>query len=249
MSIKEDKRGLGIVALAVVTVALAGFVTGTQAPDRVPRPQVELESGQGAPARSYRELRAGRRGPNAEMYQGAFARLRAAGPALLDPVEQTPEEHDAALEQRRLRRAYAGAPPTIPHAIDQRADASCLACHRTGSRLAGLRAPMLSHEPYAMCVQCHAPGVPDPEMVAELSPVGEHNVFVGTVEPGHGDVAWAGAPPLIPHPTFMRQACNSCHGPQGAQGMKTPHPVRASCTQCHAPSAPFDQNAPPPLRP
>jgi cytochrome c-type protein NapB len=53
--------------------------------------------------------------------------------------------------------------------------------------------------------------------------------------------AYTGAPPEIPHSTWMRETCLACHGGTGAEGLRTRHPQRQSCTQCHAPSAGLNQ--------
>lgn len=245
MSKREDKRSFYLVSAAAVTVVVAGWITGTRPPTREHRLS-GVESGTEAqPARSYFELREGRRGPGEGMYDGAFEWLRGLGPSLTAPVHQTEEERLAALEARRQRRAFAGAPPVIPHPVQEREPGACLSCHRTGALVGDLRAPMMSHDEYTVCVQCHAPQREAFRIAASLPAVSEENGFEGVAEAGPGDIAWEGAPPLIPHATFMREECNSCHGPFGAQGLKTPHPVRANCTQCHAGSASFDQNAPP----
>ena len=34
------------------------------------------------------------------------------------------------------------------------------------------------------------------------------------------ELTYAGAPPVIPHPTWMRERCESCHGPRGRQGLR-----------------------------
>jgi cytochrome c-type protein NapB len=72
------------------------------------------------------------------------------------------------------------------------------------------------------------------------NPIAE-NAFVGSVSPSKGSRAWPQAPPTIPHPTFMRNDCMSCHGPNGLFGLRTPHPDRQSCFQCHVPEAGLDQ--------
>lgn len=137
-----------------------------------------------------------------------------------------------ALERTRTR-AYAGAPPVVPHAIDQRQPAACLSCHGDGRRIGDRLAPKISHEPFASCLQCHveADGIRfgvDPRLQA--------NHFRGAVEPGPGPRAWPGAPPQIPHGLDMRQDCRSCHGPLGTPALRTTHPERASCQQCHIPA-------------
>lgn len=250
MSKSEDKRLFYVGSAIVLSFATAGLITGTRPPAR----EGDRNGAESAPegveaARSYPELRKGRRGPASTMYENAFAWLRSLGPDLSDPVLVTEQERAEALEKRRERRAYAGAPPVIPHPIQEREAAACLACHEKGSLVAGLRAPMMSHKKYVMCVQCHAPQRDVSKTDLRFANVGEENVFAGIQEPGPGETAWEGAPPTIPHPTFMREQCNSCHGPLGAQGLKTPHPIRASCTQCHAGAATFDQAGPPALTP
>lgn len=243
MSELEGKRRFYVASTIILSIVAAGLIFGTRPPTQEKRALFEEPTRDVETALSYKELRLGRRGPSADMYQSAFSWLRSQGPALTDPVEQSEEERSLALERRRERRAYAGAPPVIPHPIQEREADACLACHKSGSLVAGLRAPMMSHQAYSMCVQCHAPT--RDESGPALGSVGEENTFVGISEPGPGARAWEGAPPTIPHPTFMREECNSCHGPLGAQGLRTPHPVRTSCTQCHATSASFDQAAAP----
>jgi hypothetical protein len=41
----------------------------------------------------------------------------------------------------------------------------------------------------------------------------------------------------------MRANCLGCHGPTGAEPIRTTHPLRANCLQCHAVSAVLDQAA------
>lgn len=247
MSKPEDKRPFYVGSVIVLSMAIAGLISGTRPPAREGNFRETTIAPQGVEAaRSYTEMRQGRRGPGSGMYENAFSWLRSLGPSLSDPVLVTEQQREEALEERRERRAYAGAPPVIPHPIQEREAAACLACHEKGSLVAGLRAPMMSHKKYVMCVQCHAPERDAANNIV-LTNVGEENTFVGVQEAGSGETAWEGAPPTIPHPTFMREQCNSCHGPFGAQGLKTPHPIRASCTQCHAAAATFDQGGPPAL--
>jgi cytochrome c-type protein NapB len=229
---------LGFVALAA---AGAGLVTGVsqtsrevQGHGRRPLPSAPAPS-----ARSYADMRAARFGPNARMYDGAFDRLAAAGPGLHDPVEQSEVDRQAARAERARRRAYDGAPPTIPHAIDQQAAPDCLACHEAGAKIGGRVAPRMSHARHDSCVQCHVVAG-DPRPVASTPPAPE-NAFVGLASPASGTRAWPGAPPTIPHSTLMRGECTSCHGLFGRSGMRSTHPWRQSCTQCHAPSAALDQ--------
>ena len=82
-----------------------------------------------------------------------------------EPIDRSPRE---ALDKEALahiliarinRRAYDGAPPTIPHAINYRDVRSCSVCHSQDSNVlvAGQRAPAMSHPYLANCTQCHAP--------------------------------------------------------------------------------------------
>jgi cytochrome c-type protein NapB len=192
-------------------------------------------------APSYRDLRNSRRGPNATMYRGAVTELGESLPDVLDPVETSDEARAAARDKRRSNRAYEGAPPTVPHAVMQRAH-DCVACHADGAVIAGKTAPKMSHEPFPSCTQCHVPQA-DPRPIETPAALAE-NEFVGLDAPGPGERAWPGAPPTIPHTTQMREDCSSCHGVSGKPGLRTSHPNRGSCTQCHASSAALDQRPP-----
>jgi len=139
------------------------------------------------------------------------------------------------LDARAQRRAYSGTPPVVPHPIDQMSSSSCLLCHAEGLRIGDATAPMIPHEAFSSCTQCHAEGAR--KSPGLLSP----SAFVGEPEPTHGDRAWQGAPPVIPHSTLMRSTCLSCHGPSGRPGMRTSHPQRNNCIQCHARSAQLNQ--------
>ncbi len=58
------------------------------------------------------------------------------------------------------------------------------------------------------------------------------NHFVGLAAPESGPRAFPGAPPQIPHATFMRTDCLSCHGDTSYRGLRTTHPWRRNCQQC-----------------
>lgn len=223
-----------LAAVAGVTLAGVGFVAGTRATGsfverlRV-QPQPRAVTSGAVPR--YQDMGKASRGPNQDLYRAGLSALVATRPDPFAPVVQTPEEREALLEARRSRRAYDGAPPTIPHAIDERSNVSCLSCHGTGVRIGDKVAPLIPHEALPSCTQCHVP------MRSDQSPP---TTFVGVASPGPGARAWTGAPPTIPHDTRMRSECQSCHGPGGLHGIRTPHPYRESCTQCHV-----TQTAPP----
>lgn len=153
------------------------------------------------------------------------------------------DERAAALSDRIGRRAFDGAPPTIPHAINYRDVRSCSACHSQDANVlvAGKRVPAMSHPYFANCTQCHAPAA---GMVFAIhsgtTGLVVENKFRGSKRYGKGQRASPGAPPTVPHPLWMRQNCVSCHGPGMPDAVVTPHPQRQNCLQCHAPHGGYD---------
>lgn len=189
------------------------------------------------PATRYADIHRGNLGPNADWHTQLTAGLTLEEQwALVDPGTDEDKRRD--LAARAQRRAYNGAPPTIPHRIDPVDASSCIACHGpNGLRVGDVVARPMPHENYASCTQCHVPQHPvTPEELPWLE-----NDFAGLPAPTQGERAWEGAPPTIPHTTWMRSNCISCHGPNGASGLQSSHPWRTSCTQCHAPSAELNQ--------
>jgi nitrate reductase (cytochrome), electron transfer subunit len=241
----SGRHGLEIGAAVVLAVAAVGLVSGVESSGRTVASYIEQRPARATTvvSRSYRDLRAHATGPNAQLPDAWWQsiQLRDALPTV-EPAPATPAERAAARAHRAERRAYDGAPPTIPHAVDQLATPGCLACHERGVRLAGLVAPRMSHDHHDSCLQCHVVAR-DPRR-GVTAPPPPATTFVAAELPRHGERAWPGAPPTIPHPTAMRGRCDSCHGPNGAVGLRSPHPWRASCTQCHAASAVLEQRAP-----
>ncbi len=237
-----SRRAVHVLGTMGVAVAFVGFFTGV-AQERDERRYGETsETIATSPAPGYKQLRSSRRGPNASLYDGAFERLGSGLPAPHDEVpRQTDDDRARVLRSRATLRAYEGAPPTIPHAIEGRSTFECLACHETGALVAGKRAPAMSHERHDSCTQCH---------VAASGPPREHpppltsSTFEGAAPAASGARAWTGAPPVIPHTTWMRSNCTSCHGVAGAFGMRSTHPYQENCMQCHVPSAALDQRPP-----
>ncbi len=153
------------------------------------------------------------------------------------------QSREAVNGQRAQRRAFNGAPPVVPHAVDQQSAASCLVCHGEGLKVGQVVAPKMSHEAYLNCTQCHVESV-NRALPPTTGPRAAGSLFQGLSTPGPGERAWPGAPPTIPHTTWMRENCNSCHGTLADKGLMTSHPWRGSCVQCHAPSAGLDQRQP-----
>ncbi len=284
----------GWVLLAVfliVSLTVTGYFVGLQAPmnpagvdlnraavamNRTPSASQRDANGETiVPSTSYANMGRVTRA-RAASWQSRMSDLKSS----IDPLGEViipPGAKELALTRRATRRAYNGAPPTIPHPIDQHSSQACVACHGQGVRTVSLRIPKMPHPFYASCTQCHVesrsqwlvatnnsdprdeeseppdgladdPDVSRPEQSTPyqlaknaLMQTGVvDNGFVGLAAPTGGPRAYAGAPPQIPHSTWMRSDCHSCHGVAGQLGMRSTHPWRQSCEQCHAPSAALD---------
>ena len=134
---------------------------------------------------------------------------------------------------RASRRAFAGAPPVIPHPP---LTGTCNSCHTPdGGRVVpsvGIapanphtHTPGLSTD--SRCKQCHVFGQTD-------------DVFVDTefvalsASRSQADRAHSSAPPVNPHGLFMREDCNACHaGPAARPEIRCSHSDRLRCQQCH----------------
>lgn len=257
----DEPHSQGLLSFFVVIVfaiSLVGFLTGTEIKTAPPvrpvsSPAPAPERGTVPEAMSYRELRRTPRGDGSAWETS----LQVASQS--KPAKLTQETLDAALRRRQQRRAYDGAPPTIPHLVRQNSVAECLACHGEGLRLGYQQAGLIPHDNLTSCTQCHvaeseqlsADDPPDGEGSLPADPRKVPNAFAGTFPKAQGDRAWPIAPPQIPHGTFMRENCMACHGDQGSSPMRSTHTERQSCTQCHAPSAAQDlrpdQTTPPGL--
>lgn len=234
-----EARSVHVGIAIVLTATAAGFFSGIRgSATNNANVATSAQPTTGVPtARGYADERAHRYGPNAGMYDGAVSKLTV-GPDVNLPVQQTEEQRLAALARRASRRAFDGAPPTIPHQVLQMGPLDCVSCHATGAKIGEVVAPKISHALYQSCTQCHVV-MNDPLPAAK--PVEKtENTFTGLVRWGKGGRAWPGAPPTIPHPTLMRSDCASCHGTFGS--LKTTHPWRQSCTQCHVANAANDQH-------
>lgn len=235
------RRNVALIVTVVLTVTLVGFLSGIREPAPLERP-AEVEAP--APrqhdtpeAVHYADLHKGLIQPNRA--RSDLATLIAARPGLFDPVVRTDEMKMLALEDRARWRAFDGAPPTIPHPVDFMQTNNCVACHSMGVRIGDQLATRISHPYMTNCTQCHVEST-RPELTSATSPSIE-STFIGMARSGPGDRAWPGAPPTVPHTTWMRQDCASCHGLVARPGLRTTHPWLSNCTQCHTPSAALDQ--------
>lgn len=232
---------LQIGLVVAISLAFVGFFAGVSdevsdaAPTRIAA-AAEPASESAPPARSWREMRTWPRGTGSGL-ETDLAALRAAGPSRLDPVNLSGAVKGPALADRAERRAYDGAPPTIPHPIRQDSAPECLVCHGEGLQFRGVVAPSLPHRELTSCTSCHVVEAAPMPAEAWLARTEGENAFAGRPAPLAGERAWSIAPPTIPHSTAMRESCLSCHGPLGRQALRSTHPQRETCTQCHAVSA------------
>lgn len=134
--------------------------------------------------------------------------------------------------ERAARRAYAGAPPVIPHPPQGQA---CIRCHDQVARAVpplGL-APANPHRGTSIeartrnCRQCH--------VFQRDTSVFVETQFVGLKQTGQpGDRLYPGAPPVAPHSAQLHENCLACHaGPAARPEIRCSHPERVRCRQCH----------------
>lgn len=142
------------------------------------------------------------------------------------------ERLKSAASVRAQRRAFDGAPPTIPHAS---MGVDCTSCHNER----GLEVPALGFAPpsphahthglseLSRCEQCHVYRASDTLFAAsDFQPLAQ--------QLARGDRLYPGAPPVMPHGTLMRESCAACHsGPAAREEIRCSHPERANCSQCH----------------
>ena len=133
------------------------------------------------------------------------------------------------MRQNRMQlRLYDGAPPVIPHEIEEIGRRDCLSCHEKGNaKKNGKLAGITPHPAWTNCKQCHVP--------QENVPVFQKNEFSGVWYTGGIKKANPAGPPYIPHLQQYRENCSVCHTG------KTAHPAvvpmhggeRSNCVQCH----------------
>ena len=132
------------------------------------------------------------------------------------------------------RRAFPGAPPVIPHRVEdaQTGGTACLACHADGGFTPrfGAYAPVVPHPDLESCRQCHVPQV--------TQSVFRATAWTTIAPPVRSPVARPVRSPPIPHGLEMGENCLACHGgPGAAAAIRTSHPTRENCLQCHVPAS------------
>lgn len=248
-------RGSIALLVAVIGVAVVGYFVGIN--DGVPQEDFEQQApwlssqveGTERPAEppststiaavTYAEMRRSETGPTSQ-WKPKLDQIPQSQYDLFAVIKPSEEAKLQSTLTRASRRAFNGAPPIIPHVVEGTNDAACYACHGEGKRIENQVANRMSHGFLANCVQCHAPPPPKPftDFDSEVQ-----TTFVGLPAPLNGERAFPGAPPTIPHSTWMRDQCLACHGGNvGWAGLESTHPWRTNCLQCHAPSATLDQS-------
>lgn len=230
-----DRRGVTIVGAVAAGLGLVGFLVGIGEPVQPTRASVPRirDVVAAIPAPAYREINSPVVGPNAG-WSSSFSNLKQDRPSLFAPVVRTPEMKAAALRDRLRTRAFDGAPPVVPHRVEHQSAASCLVCHGEGLKLGDRIATKISHPHYANCLQCHVEQVATVPTASGDDNSVIANQFAGVQRSGPGSRAMPGAPPTIPHGTFLRNDCLSCHGLVARPGLRTTHPWLGNCVQCHA---------------
>lgn len=231
------KRALEVLALVVFSTSLIVSFAEFRKPPPARGGYTMVDDkapAEGSKALSYVELRDSARGPSRDVYLASMEALRSRLPRLTEPFQRHPEDRERMLANRAKRRAFDGAPPIVPHPVDQRAIPNCMACHETGVVIGELHAPAMSHVAMSSCLQCHAPQSETLAPQVAAGTVTASNTFSPLPFGGLGARAWPGAPPSRPHTTAMRTNCGSCHGVAGDPGLRTSHPDRQNCEQCHS---------------
>lgn len=238
-----------IIVAVVLTISVSGFFMGlrqtvSETGDSSPEPTVCEPAHDSNPhhvamAVGYTELHKHPLGPNTG-FHSRLSQLKSTG---TQSGEMDTNDSYALRLRREGRRAYDGAPPTVPHPIDQHTAKSCMQCHAESTRIGDVVAPAISHPQYTSCIQCHVSS----EGLGSRWNTSEFDLHTGSQFRGNfaelkGTRAYPDSPPTIPHKVAMRQNCMSCHGTLGTSPIRTSHPDRQSCTQCHVPGAAVDKS-------
>ena len=163
---------------------------------------------------------------------GVFQRSEFALDYTKMPVDET---HQRSMKTYYNNRAFYGAPPSIPHKVQNErnmGDNSCLKCHQNGGFTEKFKAyaPVTPHPEMINCRQCHVPQQTNSLFKGT-------NFKKGNIPEVGNNNALTGSPPVIPHQLQLRENCLACHaGPSAPKEIRVTHPERINCRQCHVPS-------------
>ncbi len=253
MNSKTGQKSNYLIGLVVVSIAVTGYYIGLHSPMNPALKSIQDTDSTSKIVRSIHDRMVKNDDSNA-IVATTYSEMHFATEQLacewrthlnelksnIDPTADViigPGQKEFALVTRKQNRAFNGAPPTIPHPVDQLSAKACIVCHGEGISTQSLRIPKMSHQLLENCTQCHV----EVNSVHTPSSLFRENDFAGLPAPTGGPRAFEGAPPMIPHSTWMRVDCTTCHGFAGLQGIRTTHPWRQNCLQCHAPSSVLDQ--------
>ncbi|WP_298900467.1 nitrate reductase cytochrome c-type subunit [uncultured Psychroserpens sp.] len=178
---------------------------------------------------AYIPINANKELPVVASEMGVFERSKYALDYANMPID---EAHQRSLKTYYENRAFYGAPPSIPHEVEDdrnMGENSCLKCHGNGGFTEKFKAyaPVTPHPEMVNCRQCH---VPQKTQILFK----ETQFMRGTVPSAGTNNALEGSPPVIPHQLQMRENCLSCHaGPSAPKEIRVTHPERINCRQCH----------------
>lgn len=149
--------------------------------------------------------------------------LTAAGAGQESVYQQSDDEpvgNGRRLDDLYAGRAFSGAPPVVPHAVDETDfdGEGCLQCHGEGSFVPRMQAyaPLTPHPAMTACWQCHV-AIRPPDAVAATDKA--HDPQADT------------PPPAIPHEVELTRNCLGCHSIPRAQAID-------NCRQCHVATTP-----------
>jgi cytochrome c-type protein NapB len=160
------QRHASLIAFALICIATTGYFLGLSSPmtstDELPLSveppphsgEHDPAAGSVIPATSYAEM-AGTRKHSTLMRSTLLSSLVQQPYDLLAKIEVNENDKLLSLSDRETRRAFNGAPPTVPHPIDQLDPAACMACHGEGLQSKTLQASKMPHPYYSSCTQCH----------------------------------------------------------------------------------------------
>lgn len=163
--------------------------------------------------------------------KGTFLRSKHALEYAQMPVD---EKYQRSLRTYYDNRAYHGAPPSIPHPVEDEMNVGgqqCLKCHENGGFVARFSAyaPITPHPEMVNCRQCHVTEEVSGQFAKGLNFDGAQAPAVGAV-----NQSLVSSPPAIPHEVQLRENCLSCHaGPSAPKEIRVSHPERINCRQCH----------------
>ncbi len=162
---------------------------------------------------------------------GEVAAFRSGELAQAFAAAPVPARSTRPLRTYYTRRAFPGAPPFIPHPVEDDRDfgRACLQCHETGGYAPRFQAftPVTPHPDLVNCRQCHEP-------VRTTATFAAGNAFRPAAPPPLDQAALPGAPPPVPHGLQLRENCLACHGgPAAPPEIRVDHPERVNCRQCH----------------